>query len=177
VKRAAFVTWLRNLPLAALLLIAAAGCGYKPSSEFARAAVGEKVSAQVLISMQDPENTVIIRDAVETAVITRFKASLTDRASSDTHLDVILRDVTFTPLMYDTNGYIIAYRTNVELQIFRIAKAQSKQYTVEGSYDFVIEPNAIISDQARFEAIRYSADKALDSFIVGIAAEGVYESK
>jgi hypothetical protein len=153
------------------------GCGYKPSSEYARTVVGEKVSTQVLISMEDPENTVIIRDAVETAIITRFKSSLTDRKSSDTHLDVTLRNVTFTPLMYDLNGYVVAYRTSVELQIFRITKTLSKQYTARGNYDFAIEPNAIISDQARFEAIRFSTEKALESFVVGIAAEGVNKTR
>jgi hypothetical protein len=168
-KKALLAFFIFHLPFLMLMT----GCGYKPSSEYARAVVGEKVSAQVLISMEDPENTVIIRDAVETAIITRFKSSLTDRAASDTHLDVTLRNVTFTPLMYDANGYVIAYRTSVELQIFRITKKLSRQYTARGIYDFVIEPNAIISDQARFEAIRYSAEKALDSFVVGISAEGV----
>jgi hypothetical protein len=155
------------------LFILFTGCGYKPASHYTRAVIGDTVSAQVLISMQDPENTVLIRDAVETAIISRFKASLGEAGKTDTHLNVTLKNVRFSPLQYDENGYIVVYRTTVDLKIYRITTEQTRIYDVRGIYDFVIEPNAIISDQARFQAIRYSADKALDSFVAQVAAEGV----
>jgi hypothetical protein len=43
-------------------------------------------------------------------------------------------------------------------------------------YDFEIEPNAIISDQARFEAIRQGAQKGIEAFIAQVAATG-YKTK
>ena len=45
-------------------------------------------------------------------------------------------------------------------------------YRTKGTYDFDIEPNAIISDQVRFEAIRQGAQKALDAFVAQVAAQG-----
>jgi len=42
----------------------------------------------------------------------------------------------------------------------------------KGNYDFAIEPNAVITDQERFDAINFSAQKAINSFIAQIAAEG-----
>ena len=127
--------------------------------------------------MVDPENTVIIKDALNSAVITRFKSSLVDKSHSRTHLDIRLRRVTFVPLKYDANGYIIAYRTKIVLDILRTSTTLVKRYSVKGVYDFKIEPNAIISDQARFYAIEQSASKALESFIAKIAAEGVRRSE
>lgn len=155
-----------------LMVLLTGGCGYKPSSHFTKEVVGDTLSVQVLISTNDPENTVLIRDAVETAVLTRFKASLVKQGVAETHLNVILKKVNFKPLQYDDNGYVIAYRTKVELQIYRMTTTATKLYTVRGIFDFIVEPNAIISDQARFDAIRSSADKALDSFVAQMAAEG-----
>ena len=161
---------------AALLLGVFAGCGYKPASGYARAVVGEKVSTQVVISSEDPENTVLIKDAIQAAVITRFRASIVPRSESDTHLRILLKSVKFTPIQYDENGYIVVYRTRVALQITRESGKEAKNYTVSGVYDFTIEPKAIISDQARFDAIRNGAEKALDVFVARIAAEGVVKT-
>ena len=157
----------------AALLFGVTGCGYKPSAHYAKAVVGERVSTEVIVSMKDPENTVIIKDAVETAVITRFKSSLTDKSRSDTHLRIRLKQVKFTPMQYDENGYIVVYRTIVTLEIGRMTGKSYRSYSVKGTYDFAIEPNAIISDQARFDAIRYGAQKAIDNFVARVAAEGV----
>ncbi len=158
------------LPL--LLMVLLAGCGYRPSSQYARSVVGEKVSTQVLISMQDPENTVLIKDALNRAVVERFRASLVDRAYSDTHLKIAITSIKFSPLQYNQEGYIVTYRTHITLQILRLHGDEAQTYIVKGVYDFAIEPNAIISDQARFEAISQSAKKALDSFIAQVASQG-----
>lgn len=157
-----------------LLLV---GCAYKPSAKFARSVIGEKVSTQVNVSMIDPENSVIIKDAVDAAVIERFKSSLTHRSATTTHLVISLKSVSFAPLQYDSNGYIISYRTLVTLGILRQKVDFSKNYTAKGTFDFSIEPNAIISDQARFDAIKFASEKAIDSFVAQVAAEGVRQSQ
>lgn len=154
------------------LLTLVSGCGYRPSAHYTKDVVGETVSTQVVISMTDPENTVIIKDAMDEAVIMRFRTSLRDRAHAQTHLQIALQNVSFSPLQFDANGYIISYRTKIILQVMRKRGAYMKNYTAKGTYDFAIDPNAIISDQQRFEAIRQSSAKALDSFVAQVAAEG-----
>lgn len=148
------------------------GCGYKSAAHYAQSVVGESVSTEVLISMEDPQNTVIIKDAVNTAVITKFRTSLTSKNASQTHLKIQISSVSFSPLRYDTNGYVTTYRTTVSMGIMRKTLDKTHTYSASGMYDFDIEPNAIISDQARFNAISLSAQKAIDSFIAKIAAEG-----
>lgn len=152
--------------------IVLAGCGYQPSSHLAKNVVGDSVSTEVIVRMEDPQNTVIIKDAVDSAVITKFRTGLASKSEAVTHLKIAINSVTFSPLRYDTNGYVITYRATVVMLINRTRNKQSMNYSVRGMYDFDIEPNAIISDQARFEAIRQGAQKGLDTFIAQVAAQG-----
>lgn len=163
---------MRGWIIACVLLLS--GCGYMPSSHLAKEVVGEKVYTKVNISLSDPQNTVIIKDAVDIAVITRFRTSLVDDESlADTKLVFNINSIGYTPLRYDNNGYVITYRTTVNLGVHRDSKGVNKNYTAYGYYDFDIAPNAIISDQQRFDAIKNGAAKALDSFIAQVASEGV----
>ena len=155
-----------------LLLLLLSGCGYKPSSHYAKQVVGEKVSTQILISMQDPVNTVLIKDAVNKAVITCFRSFLVNEKESQTHLRIAISKIQFSPLQYNLEGYIVTYRTHITLQILRTKDDIAQTYISKGVYDFAIEPNAIISDQARFLAIEKSAQKAIDSFIAAVASQG-----
>ena len=159
-----------------LLLIAVAivfsSCGYKPSSKFAREVVGEKISTSIVISSSDPENSVIIKNAIDSAIIMTFHASLRQRADSDTHLELSTSTPVYVPIEYDANGFIIAYRMSIILNIKRYNKGVSKVYISKGTYDFSITPNAIVTDQERFDAIKFSAHKAIRSFIAQVSAEG-----
>ncbi|WP_295051933.1 LPS assembly lipoprotein LptE [Sulfuricurvum sp.] len=153
-------------------VIALAGCGYQPASHLAKNVLGDSVSTEVVIRMEDPQNTVIIKDAIDTAVITKFRTALVSKNRSQTHLKISISSVSFSPLRYDTNGYVITYRTTVVMGISRTTAGKTANYSTRGTYDFDIEPNAIISDQARFEAIRQGAQKGIDSFIAQVAAQG-----
>lgn len=155
-----------------LIAVMMAGCGYQSAAHYAQSVVGESVSTEVLISMEDPQNTVIIKDAVDTAVITKFRTQLTSKNASSTHLKIQIASVRFSPLRYDTNGYVITYRTTVVMSVQRATGEKTGLYRTSGVYDFDIEPNAIISDQARFNAISQSAQKGIDAFIAQVAAEG-----
>ena len=158
-----------------LILLGFTSCGYTPSSKFARNVMGEKISTSIVISAQDPENTVIIKDAVDRAIIEVFHASLTSKKYSQTHLYLSISNPRYTPLQYDKDGFVISYRASITLKIKRENKKSMKRYTARGSYDFSVVANAVISDQERFDAIRYSAAKALRSFMAQVSAEGTRE--
>jgi hypothetical protein len=148
------------------------GCGYKPSSQFSRQSIGQSVSTTVQISAMDPENTVIIKDAVDSAIIEVFRTSLTTKDKSDTHLTLNMSNPSYSPIQYNSNGYVVAYRMTLNLHIIKTHNAVSKSYSARGTYDFTVEPNAVVTDQQRFDAIRLSAIKAIASFVAQIAAEG-----
>ena len=155
-----------------MLIIFVSACGYKPSSKYARNVVGEKINTHVIISAIDPQNTVLIKDAVDSAIVEVFHASLTDKAHADTTLNFSLTPPSYAPIQYNTNGYVIGYRATIILKIVRESKNIKKNYTAKGTYDFSVEPNAIITDQERFDAIKFSAIKAISSFVAQISAEG-----
>lgn len=164
--------YLLYLSVLAFLVVGLNSCGYKPSSKFSKNLTGEKISTSVKISLVDPENTVLIKDAVDAAIISVFHASLVERNYSDTHLDISMSEPSYTPIQYNSDGYVIAYRASVTLRIKRETKHETKNYSAYGTYDFTIEPNAIITDQQRFYAIKQSAAKAITSFMAKVSAEG-----
>jgi len=164
--------YLLKFLLIAALLFELSGCGYKPSSKYARKVVGERIYTRVIISEQNPENSVLIKDAVDSAIIEVFKASLSEKEYADTTLTFSISEPSYAPIQYNSDGFIIAYRATVVLTIMRETDDTKKRYRAVGTYDFTIAPNAVITDQERFEAIRNSAQKGISSFIAQISAEG-----
>lgn len=161
----------------ALIVLLLTSCGYKPSAKFARGVVGEKISTSVHMSLVDPENTVIIKDALDLAIIEVFHASLVSKKESKTHLNIRLSNPSYAPIQYDSDGFIVSYRTTIRLLIKRTTGNQEKSYAAIGTYDFSVTPNSIISDQQRFDAIKFSAIKAIRSFLSQISAEGARAKK
>jgi len=163
---------MRKILLSFLVLLFVIGCGYMPASKQARKVIGDKLFVEVLVSMQDPENAVIIKDAARKAVITRFHSSLVPQVEAKTTLWLELSNIGFTPLQYDANGYVIVYRANINIKVTRRTGEEKKVYHSKGNFDFTIEPNAIITDSQRFDAIKNASLKALDSFVAQVGAEG-----
>ena len=163
--------FLLKILLAFLLLFNVVGCGYKPSAKFSRQITGERISTSVIISGENPENTVLVKDAVDTAILEIFHASLADKNIADTHLYISLSDPSYRAVEYNENGYVIAYRVVVHLHIKRVTGKDVKHYTTSGSYDLEISPNSVITDQQRFVAIKNSASKAIKSFLAQISVE------
>ena len=147
-------------------------CGYKPSAKFARNVVSDKISTSVVISARDPENSVIVKDSIDSAILEVFHASLVDKNHSKVHLEFSISDPTYSPIQYDENGYIVAYRTTIILNIKKYFNGISKSYHTKGTYDFNIAPNSVITDQERFKAIKFGAKKAIKAFIAKVSADG-----
>lgn len=166
---------MRALLLLSLLFFVS--CGYKPSSKFARSVTGEKISTEIVISSQDPENTVVIKDAVDLAIIEVFQASLVPKSYSETHLKFSISPPVYTPVQFDSNGFIIGYRATITMSVQRVKKDTQRRYVSRGNYDFAVDPNAVVTDKQRFIAIKESAQKAILSFLAQISAEGSRNNK
>lgn len=153
------------------------GCGYKPASVYTKNVLGKKIYTQVIVYLRDPENAVLIKDAINEAVVSRFKGSLVPKKYADSQIIISLQSVNFIPLEYDKDGYIIYYRAITSLKIaYKSKNGKTRNIYVSGNYDFPIEPNSVISDTKRFEAIKESSKKALDKFISEIAILGYQKS-
>lgn len=165
---------MKQLFLGFLIAVFISGCGYKPSSYYAKQALGDKLYAEVTISRQDPRNSVLIKDAVNEAIVGRFGGKLVAKEQADSVLHVKIQSLSFSPTVYDTYGYVIAYKATVVLAMqYEYATKKVEKLTATGEYDFSIEANSVISDTNRFEAIRYAASDALDEFVSKIAIKGL----
>jgi len=165
---------MKQLFLGFLIAVFISGCGYKPSSYYAKQALGDKLYAEVTISRQDPRNSVLIKDAVNEAIVGRFGGKLVAKEQADSVLHVKIQSLSFSPTVYDTYGYVIAYKATVVLAMqYEDATKKVEKLTATGEYDFSIEANSVISDTNRFEAIRYAASDALDEFVSKIAIKGL----
>lgn len=153
-----------------LLLFFISSCGYKPTSTYTKEILGESIYAEVEISLEDPENSVIIKDAVNEAIVSQFHSIATNKKDATSKLYLVLKSVSFIPIEYDKNGYVTAYKTYVLLQS-RYVDRENKNHTIttSGNYDFPIESNSLISDTKRFEAIKFASAKALDELRSKIA--------
>jgi len=152
------------------------GCGYKPSAKYARKSIGEKVSTSVIISAQDPENTVLIKDSIDSAIIEVFHASLVPKELATTHLTISINEPSYTPIQFNADGYVIAYRATIHMKILKETKDTKRVYNTSGTYDFSVVPNAVLTDQERFIAIKNGSTKAISSFLAKVSAEGSREN-
>ncbi|HIO91009.1 MAG TPA: hypothetical protein EYG69_04475 [Campylobacterales bacterium] len=148
-------------------------CGYKPTHIYTKNVLGDKIYVDVEISLSDPQNSVLITDSINEAVISKFRSSLVSENRADFKLKVSLNSIGFTPIQYDDDGYVISYKSVVSLKINYIDRfSKTQTITSSGDYDFSIEANSIISDNKRFEAIKFAALKAIDQFISKISVRG-----
>ena len=151
------------------------GCGYKPTVEYTKNVLGDEIFVNVKTNINDPENTVLLKDAINEAVVSRFKSKLVPASKANSKLFIKLNKVKFEPIQYDKNGYIIAYKAFVYLDTKYIDKmGKSGMIQTKGEYDFPIESNSVISDSKRFEAIKFASFKALEEFISKISVRGLY---
>ena len=149
------------------------GCGYKPATAYTKKVLSDKIYTDVEVYLRDPENAVLVKDALNEAIVSRFGAHIADKKDATTILHVRFGNVSFTPIQYDVNGYAIFYRAKVTLKIRYDSPTAHGTETVTGFYDFPIEPKAIISDALRFQAIKEGSAKALDAFVSRMAVRGV----
>ena len=158
-----------------LLLV---GCGYKPSSMYTKKVLGKNIHVGVTISRSDPKNSVLIKDAVNEAVVGRFGAKLSDKKSADTNLVVSIGSVSFSPTVYDRDGYVIAYKAKVTLNSsFKDDKGVAKNFSTVGEFNFPIEANSVISDTKRFEAIKNASSDAINEIVSKISIMGIMRGK
>ncbi len=149
-----------------------AGCGYKPTSSYAKQKIQGNVYVDVIIDLEDPKNSVLVKDALNEIVVSKFGRRLVDKKDlADTLMTIELGSVSNTELQKDEDGYVNLYRTNVSINVKYDGPNGEGNVNVSGSYDFSLADGSTISDVKRFEAIKTASNKALEEFISKIAIQ------
>lgn len=164
--------------LTTMIILFLIGCGYKPSAHSTQKMLGERVFTQVDVSLSDPENAVLTKDALNIALQTRLKRIVSKEGSADSSIFVRYKKIRFIPLQYDRNGYVVFYQAQIRL-VFRFVKEEHKEEReIVGHFEFPIRPSAIISNDLRLKAIEQGSLKALDQFIAYLSVKGlVFDEK
>jgi len=148
-------------------------CGYKPSSLYTKKMIGEKVYTEVEVSLSDPENAVLIKDALNRALYTHLKSHTSKKEEADSSIKVRYQSISFIPLQYDLQGYVVYYQAHIKLRFSFEKGKQKEERSIVGRYEFPIRASAIISNDLRFKAIEHGSMKALDEFISYLSAKGL----
>ncbi len=154
------------------------GCGYKPSSYYTEEVLGSKIYASVLTSIEEPETSILIEDALKDALRVRLNVSFSNKNDADSFLQLSIKRLEFKPLQTD-GGYTVLYRSELILKAqFTFIKNGVKEiinYDLEGFYEFPVRSNASLSVALKLEAVKISALKALDTLIPKLALRGSME--
>ncbi len=156
-----------------ILIFTFIGCGYKPSANFIDKTLGKKVYTNVVVSLADPQNSVLIKDAIYKALYSRLDTTVTDKDRADSIIEVKYKSIKFKPLQYDKHGYVIYYQADTTLDFTYIKDKKIVKKTITGRYSFPIRPSAIISTSLRFEAIKNGSNRAIEQFIAYLSGFGL----
>ncbi len=158
-----------------ILVFLISGCGYKPSSYYAKHEIEGKVFVDSQINIQSSENSIIIKDAMNDMVINRFNGTLVNNPSdADTIILVALTSAKNSAISTDNDGYAKAYRMTVSINV-QYKKAQSnkgyKSITVSDYYDYSVDADSVVTDRKKEEAKRLASTNALSDLFSKIAIE------
>jgi hypothetical protein len=159
------------------LLFTFTGCGYKPSSYYAKNEITGKVYVDLEMDIENSQNSVLVKDAMNEMVLSRFNAQLTqNKEEADTVVFVKLASVSHSVMASDNEGYAKTYRANVNISVVYQKKGEDKKHiSVSNYYDYNVEANSLVSDQQKQEAVKNAATKALGDLFSKIAVNSFKE--
>ncbi len=169
----------KSIPLLAIIaLFMMGGCGYKPSSHYIKNVFDDTVYVDVIVSRAEPENAAFVKDALHNMIITRFGGKVVPKAQAESIITASYDGTTFTPIGYDSNGYITRYRANVRVKFaIQTSKSRSFQRSITGTVEENISASSTLSSNLRIEAIRAGMARALDQFLAYVASQGALKEK
>lgn len=153
------------------------GCGYKPTIYYAKSAISGNVYVDVPIDINNAQNTVIIKDAINEIILSRFKANLVNqKALADTFVDGRLLKVSHDAISSDNLGFVKTYRTSVTIALNYQKKDSKKVYLkISNYYDYNVDNDSSLNEQKKQDAVRVAVQKAISDIFAKIAVTNYKE--
>jgi hypothetical protein len=151
------------------------GCGYKPTSYYAKSSIVGAVYVDLKVDIDNSENSVFVKDAMNEMILNQFDVVLVDdKSMADTYVTVELSNVSHTSISTDEDGFVQSYRTSVTVKM-TYQKIDEKKYTVEVNdyYDYTVDSDSTITDQKKKIAIKIAASKAFSNIFSKIAVNSM----
>ena len=141
-------------------------CSYKPSAYYAKKEFSNNIYVDLDINLEDPKNSVLIKDAMNKLIISRLDSKLVKRKiEADKVVYIKLSKVSISEIQYDEKGFTKLYRASVNILVKVISLKEVKSFKVSGIYDFSLDDKSIINDSKRFDAIKNASNKALEQVL------------
>ena len=148
------------------------GCSYKPSSQYAKEEIQGNVFVKVTIDLEDPQNSVLIKDSINKLLIQKLDVDMVSSESlADTIMYINVNRVSMQELQYDDLGYNKLYRALVSINVSYSKKGEKKKksFIVDGEHNFSVDNGTTINSNQRYDAIKKASDKALEEVLSKIA--------
>ena len=154
------------------------GCGYKPSSTYAKTAIEGNVYVDLKIDIDNSQNSVLVKDAMNEMVLNEFNASLTNnKKDADTFVLVELSSVSHSSISTGDDGYAKSYRTTVSIKMsYNKLNEEIKTVSVSDYYDYTVDSDSIVTDQKKKVAVKIASTKALSNIFSKIAIQSMKTS-
>ncbi|KLE04372.1 LPS assembly lipoprotein LptE [Aliarcobacter butzleri] len=149
-------------------------CGYKPSTYYAKKEMEGNVYVKLDVSLVDPRNSVLVKDAVTKILIQKLDSNLVDKEKdADVVMNLGISSVNLSALQYDAKGYNKLYKAQVFIRVdyYRKENGIKKSFTVDGEYDFAVDIGGTITDANRYDAITKASDQAVSEVVSRIAVQ------
>ncbi len=141
-------------------------CGYMPMSYYANKALGDKVYVQLQINLENTEESVRIKDAVNEAIISRFHSRVSNKDEADSILKVNIQNIQDSVIGTNAQGFATFYRVYVYIIFEFEYKGKRFSFSNPGYYDYAASlNNPITTYNNRSNAIIEAARQNLDKFI------------
>ncbi|PAF50049.1 hypothetical protein BKH43_06030 [Helicobacter sp. 13S00401-1] len=141
-------------------------CGYQPIAYYAKNVLGNNVFVELSPNMENPEDSVKIKDAVNEAIASRLHLNLSSKENADTILKVDIGSITNSIVSSDTQGFATFYRVYVNITFSFKNRNKDVTFTNGGYYDYAASlNNPIVTDNNRSNAITQAAKQSIDKFI------------
>jgi hypothetical protein len=158
------------------LLFLFIGCGYKPTTTYTTPLLGNKIDTDVKIEIENPTDSIYLRDALNESVVNNYDAKLNDK-NSTSKIKLKVNSTSISAIGYDKNGYPILYRASANITAYVTdIKNVITTYTANGSYDFATKADSIIDDNTKHDAIKQAFLQALRIIEFKIAAKEINDN-
>ena len=158
-----------------LVVVFFIGCGYKPTSYYAKDAISGLVYVELSLNVDNSKDSISIKDAVNELVLNQFEANLTkDRSKADTFIMAKLNTIGYSVISSDTLGFANRYRVTVTLSLEYHKKGQeTKTFKVSNFDDYFIDNDSSVADTNKQNAITNAILNALEDIFSKIALNNI----
>lgn len=158
-----------------LFVIVFISCGYEPISSFANKTLGDRVFVNLIINLENPEDSIIAKDIMNKVIISRFHANISSKEDADSIINMTISNINNSVIATDSKGLATFYRLSVEIDFSFKRDSNFVNYKDTGYYDYAtLTQNLNATNTNREFALREAILQAVNKFVSRIAYEGAY---